>query len=834
MTVPRLHATSDTRRGDGHKLVIALALGMIASIAAMLLITANLTLTLAFGGGLVVLAFAGVVGARMRPAAGGADESAPEPAEDWSAVLTVADQAGLATAVTDRANRLVCASEAYTRSFGLSPPTRLELDPDAGEALAQQARMAWRDGSGEATDIAYAGRHWRVHVRTIGSGETRLAWHFAETGWQDPAGELARVIAGPVGRVLGNAGIAVGLVGSEGLLVASNASADRLCEGAQSDLTTGACPQLPTQPDEAGLLRFSPDLSKDDTRAHIDVPLSDRASNTAGPGAPNRLVMMFDSGLIQQDDNDPASAPRMLIARLVEHIPFGLAAAGRDGRLLFANPAFRRASGIARTNEAERLPVYPSDLVLREDKPVLADAVRRHAFGNESSSDLTVRLAQSPEEPIMLGLVGVRGAGEVAVLITLADMTEENRLKREVAQQTKMQAVGQLAGGVAHDFNNLLTAIIGTCDLMLERHAPGEEDHQDIEEIKENSNRAASLTRQLLAFSRQQTLEPETIALPAVIAGMTDLLGRLLGARVALDVREEPGVWPVRADKRQVEQVVMNLAVNARDAIRERRGEQASGTLTLTVRPMRREAIRSLGNDFIPEGDYSVLEIEDDGGGIPRALLGKIFEPFFTTKEVGKGTGLGLSTVYGIVKQSGGFIFAENIPGEGGEPRGARFLVFLPAHQATPEEIERLRLEAIGAARVPAKADDRASTGARVLLVEDEDMVRRVAERALVRAGYRVVSASDGEDGLSAFDSSGPFDILISDVVMPGIDGPAMARALRKRAPDLPVLFMSGYAEGQLRDELELAAAHFIAKPFSVREITDKVAAILSERMAMH
>jgi two-component system cell cycle sensor histidine kinase/response regulator CckA len=477
---------------------------------------------------------------------------------------------------------------------------------------------------------------------------------------------------------------------------------------------------------------------------------------------------------------------------------------------------------IALSSAVKHLPPYPSDLVVPQDKTAMSDAVRRYGQGPASSGDMAVRLRNDAEEPVSLGLAGVRGLGEAAVLLSLADTTEETRLKKQVAQATKMQAVGQLAGGVAHDFNNVLTAIIGYCDLMLMRHIPGDSDYDDIQQIKANSNRAASLTRQLLAFSRQQTLQPEVIQLPDVISEVNQLLKRLLGARITLRTHHDRELGPVRADPRQLEQVIVNLAVNARDAIQTRGGENASGTLTFSTRRVTANDVRRLrDNEIIPAGHYTALIAEDTGGGIPAENLTKIFEPFFTTKELGKGTGLGLSTVYGIVKQSGGFIFADNVQTPEGKVKGARFTIYLPVHQITPDELAR------------EKAIEKAaewSGGGRVLLVEDEDMVRAVAERALTRQGYTVTAAADGDEGLEAVRAGGEFDLVVSDVVMPSMDGPAMAREIRKLAPGLPVLFMSGYAEEQLRNEIDFDEMHFIPKPFSVQQIAAKVGQVLSAK----
>jgi two-component system cell cycle sensor histidine kinase/response regulator CckA len=390
------------------------------------------------------------------------------------------------------------------------------------------------------------------------------------------------------------------------------------------------------------------------------------------------------------------------------------------------------------------------------------------------------------------------------VLLLLKDNSEEAKLKRQIAQATKMQVVGQLAGGVAHDFNNILTAIIGHCDLMLMRHTPGDSDYDDIQQVKSNSNRAAGLTRQLLAFSRQQTLRPQVVQLPDVVSEVSHLLKRLLGETVELVVKHGRSLGPVRADPGQLEQVIINLAVNARDAMASKGG----GTLTIQTYSVKSDKVAELGSDILPIADYSALSVTDTGCGIPPSVLGKIFEPFFTTKEVGKGTGLGLSTVYGIVKQSGGFIFADSTVGE-----GSRFVIYLPVHR---EEAKA------GTSRRAAKDKENELWGSgTILLVEDEPTVRGVAERALTRHGYRVITADNGEDALEILAGGEHIDLLISDVVMPGMDGPTMAGEARKDRPDLKILFMSGYAEEQLRNSLNVENMSFLPKPFSVQELAE-------------
>jgi two-component system cell cycle sensor histidine kinase/response regulator CckA len=339
---------------------------------------------------------------------------------------------------------------------------------------------------------------------------------------------------------------------------------------------------------------------------------------------------------------------------------------------------------------------------------------------------------------------------------------------------------------------------------MLMRHTPGDSDYDDIQQIKHNSNRAAGLTRQLLAFSRQQTLRPQILQLPDVISEISNLLKRLLGETVALTVKHGRNLGAVRADPGQLEQVIVNLAVNARDAMPE------GGTLTLQTYSVSAAEVRKLGSEILPVADYTALSVSDTGTGIAPDILGKIFEPFFTTKEIGKGTGLGLSTVYGIVKQTGGFIFADSKPGE-----GTSFVIYLPVHRAEPKP---------AAAPPPPKEKpgDLWGTGT-ILLVEDEAMVRAVAERALERQGYRVLTATNGEEALEllgTLEAEGEqIDLLISDVVMPTMDGPTLVRHARERFPKLPILFMSGYAEEQLRRSIDLDRVAFLPKPFSVQQL---------------
>ena len=793
-------------------LFAALAAAVLASIAALWLATDEPVVTIAYAGGLAVLLAGGAALARMRPAARGDGFAEP----DWSVTVAAIDRPGLAIAVTDRANRLTCANRAYTDGFGTGhAPPNLPLERHSMEALVRAARAAWRDGKGrvETLESEDGARRWSASAERAGRGEDYLVWRFEPLTEADPAADIGQRIAGQLGEMLSRAGIESALVAPDGTIRSAGAGFAERAAGDPAATLAGQDYVALLRTDERDRIFFAREGRRGSPQTLIHVPLGDPAADKA-PGADEApsLMLLVDSGVGiggGWDGGGQAATPQL--EALLGALPLGLAMTDRDGRFLFANPPFLRAAGL----EGKGLPQYPSDLVVKEDKGALADAVRRFGKGPASAGDMAVRLRAQADEPVSLGLAGVRGLGEAAVLLSLVDSTEETRLKRQVAQATKMQAVGQLAGGVAHDFNNVLTAVIGTCDLMLLRHTPGDSDYDDIQQIRANSNRAAALTRQLLAFSRQQTLRPEVLQLPDVVSEVSQLLKRLLGEKIALTVRHDRDLGPVRADPQQLEQVIVNLAVNARDAIAAR--GQGGGKVSLATRRVLAKDVRKMGSEIIPAADYTVLVVQDTGGGIAGENLSKIFEPFFSTKEQGKGTGLGLSTVYGIVKQSGGFIFADNVTGIDGRPEGARFTVYLPVHHGPAPAPRAARAE---------KASQW-SGGGKVLLVEDEDMVRAVAERALTRAGYQVTACADGEAGLAAVAGGGEFDAVVSDVVMPGMDGPAMARAIRKLRPELPVLFMSGYAEAQLRQDIDIANMHFIAKPFSVQQIGDKVGEVL-------
>jgi len=787
-------ADTDPLDGDLRWLVPALVAAAAASGALLFYLIGQSLFAGIFLAGFVAMLVAAFVIDRRTPKA---IEVAPLLLPDMELVGSALSLSADAVALTDSGGALRSVNPAYRSRFkSARPPLDLGANAKAGKALQKAREAAVRDGQAELHDLTLAGGNASLVLTRVGAQKDLLLWRFAGGGQADPIDMAAQRIAGPTGERLAAAGVLAALIDEDGQLLAANRPfADRALNGS---VTPGQPVQFATlvEGSPEGTLRLTAEGADARPLRAVHVPLDIGKESGAG------TLLMFEL------NEGPSLANSTNVQVLLEMLPIGLALVDRDGRFLTMNKAFRVAGGLG----IEEMPAYPGDLVVKEDKAAVADAVRRNARGPAMSGDLPVRLKHQPAEPVALTVAGLRGLGDAAVLLLLKDNTEEAKLKRQVAQATKMQAVGQLAGGVAHDFNNILTAIIGHCDLMMMRHTPGDSDYDDIQQIKSNSNRAAGLTRQLLAFSRQQTLRPQVLQLPDVVSEVSHLLKRLLGETVRLVVKHGRDLGPVRADPGQLEQVIVNLSVNARDAMAAGGG----GALTIQTYSVKAEQVADLGSDILPIADYSVLSISDTGTGIPAGILGKVFEPFFTTKEVGKGTGLGLSTVYGIVKQSGGFIFADSKVGE-----GTRFTIYLPVHHVEEEKESR---------RVAKPAEGELWGTGTILLVEDEPMVRTVAERALTRHGYKVLTANNGEEALEIIGQGEEIALLISDVVMPLMDGPTMVREARKSRPDVPILFMSGYAEEQLRKSIDIANVAFLPKPFSVQELAEAVRKALADK----
>jgi two-component system cell cycle sensor histidine kinase/response regulator CckA len=567
----------------------------------------------------------------------------------------------------------------------------------------------------------------------------------------------------------------------------------------------------------------------------LPVRFMHRVSATReGLSGPTRTIVLNRTQ--GEDSSAELRSSEIRFTRFFNSTPMAIAGVDQNGRIVRTNaPFFSLFSTIVDRDAIDRRIRF--DTVIHErDRAAFAGALEKARQRQAEIDPIDTVLPNNEERHIRFYVNAVaEGAGddgaEESAIVYAVETTEQKTLEGQMAQSQKMQAVGQLAGGIAHDFNNVLTAIIMASDLLLTNHRPSDPSFPDIMNIKQNANRAASLVRQLLAFSRKQTLRPEVLNLTDVLADLRTLLARLVGNDIKLKVDHGRDLWPVKVDIGQFEQVVVNLAVNARDAM------PVGGTLTVRTKNVTAEQgkaysyHRELGN-----ADYVVVEVEDTGTGIAPDIIKKVFEPFFTTKEVGKGTGLGLSMVYGIIKQTGGFIFCESELGT-----GTVFRIFLPryvpeARTLPPQDLQAAIDKAAGAAATvevaapkPPDASRDLSGSATVLLVEDEDAVRMGGMRALTSRGYTVHEASSGVEALEVYhELGGKIDIVVSDVVMPEMDGPTLLGELRKLRPDIKFIFVSGYAEDAFARNLPADAKFgFLPKPFSLKQLATVVKEVL-------
>ena len=534
--------------------------------------------------------------------------------------------------------------------------------------------------------------------------------------------------------------------------------------------------------------------------------------NAPGTGPVRSQAVIFPDPMPAHEWEHALAETERRVRWFFDESPLSIVLADMSGTVTDANRAFIDTAGQRHEKVVGRSIL---ELILPEDRDEVARYLSKAVMGMGKGGQIEARLAGARGVAAQIYLQRVAGrSGEAgALLLNFLDTTEQKNLEEQFAQSQKMQAVGQLAGGVAHDFNNLLTAMIGFCDLLLSRHGPGDPSFADIMQIKQNANRAANLVRQLLAFSRRQTLQPKIINITDALAEMSNLLRRLIGEKIDLKVSHGRDIGLVKVDPGQLDQVIINLVVNARDAM-----AAEGGVLTVQTSTEIIDEPKTTDTEIIPPGDYIGIKVSDNGIGIPKDNLTRIFEPFFSTKQRGEGTGLGLSTVYGIVKQTGGFIAVDSEEG-----KGTTFTIYLPRYEATEEELAETQ-----AVADEAPSRDLTGTGA-ILLVEDEDAVRTFGARALRSKGYDVLEANNGENALEVLNKTDKtIDLVISDVVMPGIDGPTLVRMLREKKPELKVIFISGYAEDTYRDELdEENGMHFLPKPFSLKDLATKVKEVL-------
>lgn len=529
---------------------------------------------------------------------------------------------------------------------------------------------------------------------------------------------------------------------------------------------------------------------------------------------PGRVLHLKDDGhsrvrLVQSELEDGFTETLLLpletdevIGTSPEHyfdsLPVAIARISESGEIIFANGAAIDLLGSGAA-PGVKFSSLMEGLGRSIDERIAAMVSGR----SHMRSEMARAKVQGQEAFLQVTLKRLRVNGDTSLLAVISDETEQKKLENQFVQSQKMNAVGQLAGGVAHDFNNLLTAINGHCDLLLMRHEATDSDYSDLIQIRQNANRAASLVGQLLAFSRKQTLLPKVIDLYDTLSELNHLLNRLLGEKVTLRIDAPQDLPNVRVDERQLEQVIMNLVVNARDAMPD------GGEVEIKARKVTFKKDLERDSAVVPFGDYVEIDVSDTGKGIPANQITEIFQPFYTTKKVGEGTGLGLSTAYGIIKQTGGFIFAQSTVGV-----GTTFTVYLPALS------EEVRVEkAPSIEDIPAQ--DLTGRGV-VLLVEDEMPVRSFAARALNIRGYTVLEAASAEEALDILDDPDlHVDVFVSDVIMPGMDGPTWVRKAQETRPDTRVVFVSGYAEDVFEGgKNQIPNATFLPKPFSLNELT--------------
>jgi two-component system, cell cycle sensor histidine kinase and response regulator CckA len=760
----------------------------------------------------------------------------------------VVDDALDGLVVTDRAGRVIYANPAYLDLIGAAGPQdarpveRVFIgDADASEAIYRLLKAA-REGKRLQEEVRIASaqgpaRWLRMKVGPLGAGRSGsglTVWSLSdvtrdrerqENIFQElqhaidyldhaPAGFFS---ADPNGDVVYlNATLANWLdqdlaqVGSGGLKLADLVSGD----GAAL-LTT-----LRAAPGEVKTEVVDLDLK---TRSGRTLPVRlfhkvDFGSDGA-PGTSRTLVL----NRARDDGSEPQRAAEVRFMRFFHHTPMAIATIDRDGGIVRTNALFARlfqamigADGRSRSIRS---------IVTERDWPALEAAIGEAAQGRGDIAPVDATLAGEAERfgRFYVTAVGEQERDQETAIVYALETTEQRALENKLVQQQKMESIGQLAAGLAHDFNNMLNAILLATDFLLNAHKPTDPSFQDIMEIRQSANRAASLVRHLLAFSRKQTLRPQVLDLGELLSDLSVVLRRLIGEKVDLKVVHGRDLWPVKADLLQFEQVITNLAVNARDAMPD------GGRLQLRSANVSAQECERLQNKGMPAADYVMVEVTDTGMGIPEAIRDKIFVPFFTTKEVGKGTGLGLSTVYGIIKQTGGFVYFDSVKG-----KGTTFRIFLPRYVASPQEVA---VALNGDGRLPAASQEAAERARReasadltgegtILLVEDEEALRALNARGLISRGYTVLQAGNGVEAIDVLEKSeGKIDLVVSDVVMPEMDGPTLLRELRIRNPELKIIFVSGYAEDAFQKHLPADGQQFdfLAKPFTLKQLVAKV-----------
>ena len=763
-------------------------------------------------------------------------------ANDNPLMRPIADNAFDGLAVTDGRGHVVYANAAYRALTGASseqdvrPVERVFIgNPDVSEAVFRLLKAS-REGRRLQEEVRVAspegtqGRWLRMRVRPLDDGKHKAkfsVWSIADITrdrerQEDVFKELQHAI-----EYLDHAPCGFFSVNAKGDLVYVNATLANWLDHDLAEIGSGGLRlndilsgdgaallnSIVPAPGEVKTEVFDVDLRMRNGRtmpARLFHKLAFGADGT--PGASRTLVI----SLARDERADPQRTAEVRFMRFFDHTPMAIATVDKSGAVVRANARFAKLTQSLKPGTATSASIL--DTVNERDRAALAAAISKAADGHGDIAPVEAALDGAKERWGEFFVTGVSEPGDAeAAIVYLLETTEKRSLESQFAQSQKMQAVGQLAGGIAHDFNNVLSAIMMANDFLLNAHKPTDPSFQDIMQIKQNATRAATLVRQLLAFSRRQTLRPQVLHLGDSLSDLTMLLRRLIGEKVKLDLVHGRDLWPVKVDVSQFEQVIVNLAVNARDAMPN------GGRLTVRTANVTAQEAERLSYKGMPPADYVRIEVADTGTGIPAEIVDKIFEPFFSTKEVGKGTGLGLSTVYGIVKQTGGFVYVESEP-----DKGTSFLIFLPRHVAekeTPAELPVINGNGKeAAAEAKPRAPDMTGQGT-ILLVEDEEGLRSLNARGLRSRGYTVIEAANGVEALEELEANdGGVDLVVSDVVMPEMDGPTLLKSMRARNPDIKVIFVSGYAEDAFAKSLpENQQFAFLPKPFSLSQLVAAV-----------
>ena len=766
----------------------------------------------------------------------------------------LSDHAFDGVAVTDPRGHVVYSNAAYLTLTGASSPQDVRPvervfigNPDVSEAVFRLLKAS-REGKRRQEEVRVAGQggspgRWlRMRVRPLASGkrESKYAvWSIADITrdrerHEDVFQELQHAI-----EYLDHAPCGFFSVDPTGNLAYVNATLANWLDYDLAEIGSGGLKLTDVVSGDGASLLTSIVAVPGEVKTEVfDIDLRMRTGKTMpvrlyhklafgadGMPGPSRTLVISRA---RDERSDPDRAAEVRFMRFFDHTPMAIATVERDGNVVRANARYAKlVQGLNLDGTSKSIFRAANS----RDRHLLIAAINLAAEGQADISPVEVMLEGAKERWGQFFVTPVEEDerdAEVAIVYML-ETTERRALEIQINQSQKMETVGQLAGGIAHDFNNVLSAIMMANDFLLNAHKPTDPSFQDIMQIKQNATRAATLVRQLLAFSRRQTLRPQVLDLGDALSDLTMLLRRLIGEKVKLDLVHGRDLWPVKVDVSQFEQVIVNLSVNARDAM------PGGGKLTVRTANVTAEDVTRHAYKGMPAADYVRIDVADTGTGIPADIRDKIFEPFFSTKEVGKGTGLGLSTVYGIVKQTGGFIYVDSEPGQ-----GTSFHIFLPRHHAEPEaEVEtqgRAQTQVQGEPQ-PASGTTKQAQGAEakprtdltgqgtILLVEDEDGLRALNARGLRSRGYTVVEAGNGVEAMDVLEEqSGAIDLVVSDVVMPEMDGPALLKAMRERNPDIKFIFVSGYAEDAFEKSLpENQQFDFLPKPFTLSQLVAAV-----------